>query len=257
LDIELCHKKHELAEYEYLTNAQNLVWVIQNQTHNHTEVVGELSETIQVLTEQLTTAEAELKALRKMNRLTTALLVILWIFVISYGIKKLCKWMSEYVPRKFAEWGAAVDERWNRAATWCMWIGWYLRFICITIANAIVWVGVCLEAMCYATARGLAYVGRTLVSITVGAGKLIGRIFLSLAYWAKCILMRLIYPALIMTPLVLFRDHIPGLENIEFPTTWIDAVLLAIKGFDWTFPIEIAVRMWAKQWEEEAEEGLA
>jgi hypothetical protein len=44
------------------------------------------------------------------------------------------------------------------------------------------------------------------------------------------------------------------LENIGYPTTWVDAVIFSIKGFELSSLLEIALKSWVKRMEEAAEE---
>jgi len=263
LELEICHREKQLTDVRNSEDLLSLTTFIKNQTayiqsltHNHTESVGDLNETIQALTDRLTIAESDQKALRDMNKLLTTLLAIFWIFAMLYGAKKLCKWINEVVPPMIADWGARVEARWNRAGIWFMWTGWYLRVFCINIANAIAWVGSCIEAAFYAIGRGFSWVGYTFMSSFVKASKLLGRAMRALADLLSRMVMHLIFPLLIMTPLVLFKDHIPGLENIGYPTTWVDAVIFSIKGFELSSLLEIALKAWVKRMEE-AEEGPA
>lgn len=245
LELEICHREKQLTDVRNSEDLLSLTTFIKNQTayiqsltHNHTESVGDLNETIQALTDRLTIAESDQKALRDMNRLLTTLLAIFWIFAMLYGAKKLCKWINKVVPPMIADWGARVEACWNRAGIWFMWTGWYLQVFCINIANAIFWVGLCIEAR------------------FVKASKLLGRVARALNDLLSRMVMHLIFPLLIMTPLVLFKDHIPGLENIGYPTTWVDAVIFSIKGFELSSLLEIALKAWVKRMEE-AEEGPA
>ena len=281
LELEICHREKQLTDVRNSEDLLSLTTFIKNQTayiqsltHNHTESVGDLNETIQALTDRLTIAESDQKALRDMNRLLTTLLAIFWIFAMLYGAKKLCKWINKVVTPTIAAWGARVEASWNSVGVWFMCTGCYLRDSCINIANTIVWVGSCIEAAFYAIARGFvwvgcgikavffaiargfSWVGCKLMTAFVKASKLLARGVQALAGLLSRMVMHLIFPLLIMTPLVLFKDHIPGLENIGYPTTWVDAVIFSIKGFELSSLLEIALKAWVKHMEE-AEEGPA
>jgi hypothetical protein len=76
-------------------------------------------------------------------------------------------------------------------------------------------------------------------------GKWLGRTLGWLGTFLKKAAIVSVSGAMIVFPLFVFKDRIPGLERFEFPTTWLDGAMLALRGVDKGSLFEVAVNVLA------------
>jgi hypothetical protein len=238
-EIELCHKEKQITELASSGYALKLIGLINNQsayiqslTTNHTELVANLTEHINDIEVQKNELRADVRDLEAENMTLKILLTLLWVAGALYGLGKFFKWIGKTAPPLISSLGTRVHSNWTAVGNWFAWVGSCCMAICFAISKACVWTGLKLK------------------SFTVSTGKLLGRVLTAIGTWLKYIVTYFVWGALLMTPLFLFRDYIPGMESFSFPTTWLDAVILAVRGFDFGSLLEVAVRLWAKKLEE-------